>query len=135
MKKAFTLIEVLFSVVLISMIGYALLVSASNNTKLIAYNENKQEFIQGVSIFAINMNDSLHNKTKSFAEILDDKYKLDDETRKMLKQKEYLLRYKQFDTVVLEDSSVSDMSFSFDIYKESISGKYSAYLYSIKSLN
>lgn len=132
-KKAFTLVEVLFAVVLIATIGLALLQSSSNNTKLMRYSTKKRDFIHKFSIFAINMNEDLHNKSKTLFDLLNNKYSLDDETRRMLKQNTYLLKSENVDTVLLKDSDKADKSLSFTIRKNTMSNQYSAFIYSIKS--
>jgi len=131
--KAFTLIEVLFAVVLISMIGMALLKSSSNNSKFMAYNDHKKYFIDKLSIFAINMNDDLHKKTKTFYDLIYGKYKLDDETRKSLKKQRYELFKEDADTVTLSDSQEYQKSLVFNIKKYKMQGIYSSFIYSITS--
>jgi len=132
-KKAFTLVEVLFSIVLISIIGLALLQSSSNNTKLIGYGTKKRDFIHKFSIFCINMNEDLHNKSKTLYDLLNNKYSLDDKTRKILKQKKYLLKSKAVDTIVLEDSEVIDKGLTFTVNQNKMSDQYTSFIYSIKS--
>ena len=132
LKPAFTLIEVLFSVVLISIIGLALLQSSENNTKLLRYKLKREKFIELSSIFALHMRDELHNKSKTLYDLLQKDYKLDDETRKMLKRKKYLLRADEVDTIHLQNSADAKRSIDLDIKRYSISGKFGYNLYSLK---
>ncbi len=131
--KAFTLVEVLFAVVLISTIGMALLKSSSNNSKLMVYNDHKKYFMDKLSIFAINMNDDLHKKTKTFYDLIYGKYKLDDETRKSLKKQRYELFREDVDTITLSDSQEYQKSLVFNIKKYKIQGIHSSFIYSITS--
>jgi hypothetical protein len=135
MLQAFTLVEVLFAVLLITTIGMALLKSSSNNSKLMVYNTKKKKFIDRFSIFAINMNDDLHKKSKTFYALIYGKYKLDDETRKILNEQKYELTKEDMDTVTIKDSSKYQKSLSFNIKKYKVQGKYSSFVYSIANNN
>jgi prepilin-type N-terminal cleavage/methylation domain-containing protein len=132
-KRAFTLVEVLFAVVLLSVIGMAILQSSSNNSKLMNYSMSKINFIHLSSIFSINMNDDLHNKSKTFYDLIQKKYSLDDETRKELKKVKYTLRSDDIEQIVLQDSDASSNSIIFNIKKHTISGKFNYYDYSMTS--
>ena len=133
MRKAFTLIEVLLAVVILSVSGLALLQSAANNTKSIHYMLSKKKFMHLFSIFALNMDETLHNTSKSFEDLLDKKYTLDDDTRRFLKEKRYELRSEAFDKMLLEDPRVSSQSVTFIVQKNSINGDFGAYMYTLKN--
>lgn len=133
MKKAFTLIEVLFAVVIMSLVGLALLQSSSNNTKLMAYNAQKNSFTQLSSIFMLNMNETLHNSSKTLEEVLNKKYKLDDDTRQMLKEKTYLFKRDIRDEIALKKTFIPNGGVNFLITKYSMQGDFGAYMYTIES--
>lgn len=130
-KKAFTLIEALFAVVILSFMGMTLLQTISNNSKAIEHTHKKSSFMHLFSIFALNTNESLHNTQKSYAEILTDKYQLDDEMRELLKQKEYRFKRKEFNTISSPQTNFSYDTLILTIYKNTIDGDFGAYCYTI----
>lgn len=131
-RKAFTLIEVLFSVFLIATIGMALLQSVSNNTKLMRYTSDKKVFMQRFSMLVNHMGKDKHNKTTDLYELIREKYDLDDDTRAALKKDKYTLLYEEVDSVVLEDSEAGTQQFSFSIAKESMhTENRAAYIYRV----
>lgn len=133
MKKAFTLIEVLFAVVIMSLVGLALLQSSSNNTKFMAYNAKKNSFVHLSSIFMLNINENLHNSSKTLEEVLNKKYKLDDDTRQMLKEKTYLFKRDMRDEVALKKLFIPKGKVDFLITKYSMQGDFGAYMYTLES--
>lgn len=133
MRKAFTLIEVLFAVMIMSLVGLALLQSSSNNTKLISHNAHKNGFVHLSSIFVLNMDETLHNSSKTLDDLLDKKYKLDDDTRQFFKEKTYLLKRDNIQEVTLRETVVTNESLDFLVTKYSMGGDFGAYMYTIES--
>lgn len=133
MRKAFTLIEVLFAVIIMSLVGLALLQSSANNTKLIAYNAHKNSFTLLASTFMLNMNDTLHHSTKSLDELLNKKYKFDDNTREFLKDKSLTFERVERDEITLKKTFISNGRLTFIVTKYSMQGDFGAYMYTIES--
>lgn len=133
MQKAFTLIEVLFAVAIMSLVGLALLQSSANNTKFMTYHAQKNSFVQLSSIFMLNMNETLHNSSKTLEEVLNKKYNLDDDTRQILKEKTYLFKRDIRDEIALKKTFIPNGGMKFLITKYSMQGDFGAYMYSIES--
>jgi len=137
--KAFTLVEILVAVVIVGTLGFAILQSIANNTKLIDYTYHKKSFIFASSIFALNMHDANHQNTMSFYELIQGKYLLDDVTRKSLEVKQFDLTHEDEEKVRIE--SYIDSNFDVDtnstihIKKYKINGEFGTYYYSLKSEN
>jgi competence protein ComGC len=108
-KKSFTLVEVLISITIISIVGLALLKLNANSTKMINYLSEKSGTNEHISLFAVNLNEDLHNKKKSLYEIIEKKYNIrNDDVRKALKNKEYNIKYKEISVTNLLEEDVED---------------------------
>jgi len=79
------------------------------------------------------MKDNLHNKSKTLYDLIAKKYSLDDETRKELKKIKYDLRSDDIDQITLKEEEVTSKVLVFSVKKQTISGKYNYFDYSISS--
>ncbi len=76
MKKAFSLMEVIISVVILSVVMITLLQIKSNNIQLASKSEEKNKSIDYI-LMALSFNDSITNKNESV--LIDKKYTYDNE--------------------------------------------------------
>lgn len=76
-SSAFTLIEVLVSVVILSIVGIALLDIANKNTKTIAALNNKKEVPMMLSIAGFQGNPDLDNLEKNLYDIVSKEYRIE----------------------------------------------------------
>jgi len=94
LKKAFTLIEIVITVLIISIIGFALLQMKSNTIKSLELLDTRLKVNKYSSFIFSNITKDLHEKQKSVYEFIQDRYNIrDDELIEYLKNKEY--RYTQ----------------------------------------
>ncbi len=103
MKRGFSLIEVLFAVVLVSTIGLALLQNASNTSSLIQWTLHKSDFMHRVSLVAVHIDASTQG-TMSLENLIGKSYTLDDRTRKVLKDHHVVIDLSSEEKSSLEDS-------------------------------
>ncbi len=94
MNKAFTLIEVLVSVMILAVVGTGLLQISTNSKQNFAFLKEKSEFDRLASIaFVHNNKKYLHKELTLFDFIRDDYENIDDDVRKYLKN--YKVHYNQ----------------------------------------
>ncbi len=78
MKKSFTLIEVLISVVILALVGTALLKNAGMNLDFLKKISSKEEAIDVMTIVASHRNPDFNHLQKSLYDFLAKEYLLDD---------------------------------------------------------
>lgn len=78
-KKGFVLIEIIISVVLLSIVGLALLKANSNLKNIYSIVTNKLEFSKYVSILSNQHTIEFHNKDIELYELIKNRYTLKDE--------------------------------------------------------
>lgn len=93
-KKAFTLIETLMAVVIISIVGYALLQTHSNVIHSLTLFADRMKVNEYSSILFSKISKDFHNKKRDLYEYAKEIYSInDDDLIKFLKKEEFL--YKQ----------------------------------------
>jgi prepilin-type N-terminal cleavage/methylation domain-containing protein len=104
-REAFTLIEVLVSVVIISVVGLALLDMANKNTKMIGLLSKKKEIPAILSIYGFHGNPDLNNLEKNLYDVVSKSYKIDSSplkeylnSKKVLYKEELISRQHILDT-------------------------------------
>ena len=98
MKRGFTIIEVIISVVILALVGVALLKSGAMNLELLEKIKNKQNGIDLITIAANHRNEDYNHLTKALEDFLPFTGIDDDELRSFLKEKylykEYVIKAK-----------------------------------------
>jgi len=94
MKKGFTLIEVIISVVILSLVGVALLKSGAMNLSNMEKIAKKEEFVDYISIVVNHRNPDFNHLTKALIDFLPEINIEDDELRKILKKK---FKYQEYE--------------------------------------
>jgi len=90
MKRGFTLIEIVITVMIISVIGFALLQMQSNTIKTLELLDKRLKVNKYSSFIFSNISQNFHNKDKTVYEFIKDRYNLDDDDLILyLKEKEY----------------------------------------------
>jgi len=90
MKKSFTLIEIVITVMIISIIGFALLQMQSNTIQTLELLDKRLKVNKYSSFIFSNISDKYHNKHKTVYEFIKDRYNLnDDDLIRYFKEKEY----------------------------------------------
>ncbi len=111
MRKAFTLIEVLVSVSIISIVVLGLLSSSATNGKLSKRLSDKYKQKDEFSIVLLNANKNFHNSQKSLYDFLGKKYKIkNDELKTWLKNKKFEYTDKEFSTMKLLDLDIEELT-------------------------
>ncbi len=102
MRKAFTLVEVLVSVTIISIVVLGLLNSNATNSKLSKNLSNKYAQKSEFSIILLNANENFHGKNKNLYDFVREKFKIkNDDLRSWLKDKKVLYTDKKFSSIKL----------------------------------
>ena len=78
MHRAFTIVEVLISVVILALVGTALLKNAGMNLDFLKKISNKEEAIDMMTIIASHRNPDFNHLQKSLYDFLSKEYLLDD---------------------------------------------------------
>lgn len=98
-KKAFTLIEVLVSVIILSTVAVMLFEISTNSKNSFSYLTKKGDFTTLHSLALMHSDQSLHNSEKNLYEFIRDDYNIkDDELRKYLKEKKVHYEHQEFTT-------------------------------------
>jgi len=88
MHRAFTIVEVLISVVILALVGTALLKNAGMNLDFLKKISNKEEAIDMMTIIASHRNPDFNHLQKSLYDFLAKEYLLDDnDLQKLLREK------------------------------------------------
>jgi len=93
-KEAFTLIEVMVSVMIISVVIMALIEMFSNNTHLFSYIKKQTTITQYTSFFISNKEYGFQNKDVTLNDLLRD-FNLDDTLRRELKNSKTKVLYQK----------------------------------------
>ncbi len=98
-KKAFTLIEVLVSVVILSTVAVMLFEISTNSKSNFSFLSKKGDFTTLSSIPLMHNDQALHNSEKNLYEFIRDDYDIkDDELRKYLKEQKVHYDHAEFST-------------------------------------
>ena len=100
MRKAFSLIEVVISVIIVVSVGIALLHISSNSTKIISYSQKKFSTGSYFSSILLNKNDICDDTKTNFYDALKNSFKIED--RKLIS----LLREQSFICKIEEDKTI-----------------------------
>ena len=87
MKKSFTIIEVIISVVILALVGVALLKSGALNLTLLEKVGKKEAFSDYITIIANHRNVDFNHLSKALEDFLPQFKPEDDELRKIFKEK------------------------------------------------
>lgn len=100
MRKAFTLIEVLVAVGIISVVVMALLQTKANNAKLTKNIIKQMEVKDEFSLVLLNAKNSYHAKTKTLYDLLKSKFDIkDDDMQRWLKKERFSYAQDEFSQV------------------------------------
>jgi len=98
-KKAFTLIEVLVSIVILTTVAVALFEISTNSKNNFSYLSKKADFTTLASIPLMHNDTKYHNSDKDFYEYIRYDYKIkDDDLRRYLKDKKIHYSQEEFST-------------------------------------
>jgi prepilin-type N-terminal cleavage/methylation domain-containing protein len=104
MKRAFTLIEVMVSVMIISTVIIALLQIKANNTNILDTLKTKNSSQQYISLLIENKNYGYENKTITMDKLVDD-FNIDNQLRQKLKTINTKIIYNKLDDIRLSDNN------------------------------
>ena len=117
--KAFTLMEVMVAVVILSVMSLTLLQVRNNNTHLNSYFLNKNKASSLISIVSPYYGASSHNKNLHLDSKIQQNFKIDDMTRVYLKTFDFLYTNKVISTIdLLEDTSENSETEEEENYEE-----------------
>jgi len=115
MTSAFTLIEVLVSVMILAVVGTGLLQISSNSKQNFIFLKEKSKFDRLASIAFIHNNQKYHHKEMTLYDFIRDDYdKIDDELRKYLKEYKVKYNHEEISTFNPLGESVDDQNQSED---------------------
>ncbi len=126
-KKAFILVEIIVSVVILSIVGIALLKVNANQKKLYSITSSKKEFSRNISIITNNHSSDLHNKDINLYDFVKDRYQLtNEELIKILKEKKvsYLQKDKSIFTLEEGEKTINILIDEIKISDKKSSSKY-----------
>ncbi len=131
-NRAFTLIEVLVSVLIISVVATALFQISTNSKSSFEFLVQKIEFSTICSIPFLHNNKQWHNSNKSLYDFLRSNYNIkNDEFRKFLKETKVHYKQEEFSKLSpLDKSSGVDLNIVFDKI-EVTKGEQTNYVYKI----
>lgn len=106
-KKAFVLIEIIISVVLLSIVGTALFKASSNQKKLYSITSKKSKFTNYITILTNKHSTNLHNKDIYLYDFIKTNYNIkNDKLIKILKNTK--IHYSQKNRALLSYSDKKD---------------------------
>lgn len=121
MTKAFTLIEVLVSVMILAVVGTGLLQVSSNSKDNFIFLKEKSEFERLASIAFIHNDQKQHHKDRTLYDFIRDDYSgIDDELRKYLKEIKVRYSQEEVSTFDPQAGSVDDQNYSEEAQQNSI---------------
>ena len=137
-RKAFSLIEVLVSVVILSTVAVLLFEISTNSKNNFSYLSQKGNFITLSSLPIIHSNHKFHNREVEVYEFIKDEYDIkDDELRLYLKDQKVHFTYEEFSTFtpfgdeeIQESGSLPNLTIVFDKI-EVYNKKQSTFIYKI----
>jgi len=106
-KKAFTLIEVMIAVVIISTVIMALITMSGNNTHIFSTFKNKTEVNQYASFFISNPDYGYENE-KVYLDDLLGEFDVESDLRRELKSTQVELNYKEVDRIDMSEFDESE---------------------------
>ena len=119
MTKAFTLIEVLVSVMILAVVGTGLLQISTNSKHNFIYLKEKSKFDRLASIAFIHNNQKYHKKNMTFYDFIKDDYsKIDDDLRQYLKNIKIDYTHEEISTFNPLEGSLDDMNQSDETQQE-----------------
>ena len=102
MRKAFTLIEVMIAVVIISIVIMALIQMFANNTHIFASLSAKSKINSYISLFIANDDYGLRDKELDLYDLVSD-FKLESELRQELRDTKVEIIYKDLDSIDMRE--------------------------------
>jgi len=118
MRKAFTLIEVMVSVIIISVVIMALLQMRGNSSHIFLELGKRIEINQFASFIIGNNNYGFENKATTLDKLLDD-FEVDSDLRRKLKRVKVKILYRERERIDMSEDSDEDVNSStvFEIGK------------------
>jgi len=107
MRKAFTLIEVMVAVLIVSVVIMALLQMRGNSTHMFLNIGKKSKISQYSSFLISNSDYGFDNKIVSLDKLLDD-FELENDLRRRVKQSRVELIYQKLETLDMSDNDDGD---------------------------
>jgi len=107
MRKAFTLIEVMVAVVIVSVVIMALLQMRGNSTHMFLNIGTKSKISQYSSFLISNSVYGFENKIVSLDKLLDD-FELENDLRRRVKQSRVELIYQKLETLDMSENNSND---------------------------
>jgi len=119
-KSAFTLIEVMVSVMIISVVVASLLQMNANNTNIFKNLKSQKENDQYLTLLIDNKKYGFENDEHIPLYRLVENFNLDDDFRRELKDKEIDIKYQKLDSIDFNEFSLSDSNLTqeFDYENE-----------------
>ena len=114
LKNAFTLIEVMVSVMIISVVIMALLEMKSNNSFMFASLKKQSDSVQYITLLIENKDYKTQNK-KIKLDALIKEFNIDDKLRKKLKNIQANIVYKKIDTIDLSQAKDTGSSMVLEV--------------------
>jgi len=102
MRKAFTLIEVMISVVIISVVIAALIQMFANNTHIFSLLKSQSKINSYISLFIANDNYGLENKEVSLDDLVSD-FQVESELRAELRETKAKIIYKDLESIDMRE--------------------------------
>lgn len=112
MRKGFTLLEVMISVMIITLVIGVLLQLYSNNTRLFSSMRGHSELCMRSSLLIGNSSYGYENKKVTLAELVAD-FDIDDDLRQKLKKYEATISYTQVKDLDMEKQKVDEDTDSY----------------------
>lgn len=126
-RKGFTLIEVMISVVIISVVILALLEMFANNTHIFSTLTQKSKINSYVSLFIANPDYGLEDKKISLDDLVSD-FTLESDLRRKLKETKAEIIYQELDTIDMREYEEED---STEISENENAGTESGFIFEI----
>ncbi len=115
MAKAFTLVEIIVAVGIISIAGLGLLKTHSDNTKLISRMSTRYALQDDFSLILLNADLKYNGTSKDLFALVEKKFKIDnDELKSLLKAKSFKYSQKEFSNIKLLESKLDELEEDFD---------------------
>lgn len=122
MSKAFTIIEVVISVVIIVSVGIGLLQVSSNSTKLISYSQKKALLSGTFSVALLNKNNVCEDKDTNLYEPLKTTFDIkDDKLITILKEQTFSCKQEEDKNIDLNEEEKIDKNFQTNLIINKIS--------------
>ena len=106
MKKAFTLIEVMVSVMIISIVIMALLQMQANSSYMLTSLKKKNTSQQYISLLIANENYGLKDKNTRLNNLVEE-FSVDDNLRRRLKKIKIKIIYNKLETIDLDENNTA----------------------------